>query len=44
MIKRQLYVIQLGGVDIDWGSVCGLRRGVREAFYPSNAKSATHIP
>ena len=30
MIKRQLYVIQLGGGDIDWDSVCGLRRGVRE--------------
>ena len=30
MVEKQFYVIQLGGGDIDWGSVCGLRRGVRE--------------
>jgi hypothetical protein len=30
MVKRQFYVIQLGGGDIDWGSVFCLRRGVRE--------------
>jgi hypothetical protein len=25
MVEKQFYVIQLGGGDIDWGSVCGLQ-------------------